>query len=178
MKKYILGIIIIMAVILVSGCILDSGNDDKQPKTLSKEGISIKYPGNWTVADSKNNETIIAVADPESFDSNTGFGTVSFIIQKRELNSSYKKLYDATYDKLFSNSNYTLIAQGTIKINDFNNASECIYDAKENGTIKHHRAIWIQDNNTLYVILCTAPQNQFNSESKNFDFILDSLKIA
>jgi hypothetical protein len=184
MKKYILGLMIIILVILASGCISDSDNNNKnQPQTLAENGILIKYPGTWVAADSKNNETIAAVADPGSVDSSTSFGKVSVVIQKKTLNSSLKDsssleiLFEQNYNNLFSNSTYKLIAEGNITFGEYINASECIYTIDENGTVKKHRAIWIENGNDVYVILCTAPESEFDSQSKNFDFIINSFKI-
>jgi len=182
MKKYILGIIVIISVTLVSGCISNSDNDIDQPQTLTENGILIKYPGTWVSANSKNNETIVAVADPNSVDSSTSFGKVSVVIQKRTLNSSLKNsssieaLFNQNYKNLFSNNTYNLIAEGNVTFGQYN-ALECIYTVDENGTVKQHRAIWIGNGNDVYVILCTAPENEFDSQSKNFDFIINSFKI-
>ena len=184
MKKYILGIIVIISVILVSGCISNSDNNDAdQPKTLTEGGISIKYPGTWVPANSKNNETIAAVADPDSIDSSTGFGKVSVVIQKRTVNSSsnpssIETLFSQNYKDLFSNSSYKLIAEGNVTVGKYENAFECVYTIDENGTVKKHRAIWIENNNDIYVILCTAPETEFDSHSKNFDFIINTFKIS
>ena len=184
MKKYILGIIVIISVVLVSGCISNSNNDNAdQPQTLAENGISIKFPGTWVSANSKNNETIAAIADPNSIDSSTGLGKISVVIQKRTLNSSLKNsssieaLFNQTYKVLFSNNTYNLIAEGNVTVGEYN-ALECVYTIDKNGTVKQHRAIWIENNNNVYVILCTAPENEFSSQSKNFDFIINSFKIT
>ena len=184
MKKYFLGIIIIISVVLVSGCISNSNDDNtNQPLSLVENGISIKYPGTWVSANSKNNETIAAVADPNFIDSATGLGKVSVVIQKKSINSSSKNassiemLFNQTYKNLFSDSSYKLIAEGYVTIGKSINALECIYIVKKNGTDKKHRAIWIENNGDIYVILCTAPENEFDSQTKNFDFIINSFKI-
>ncbi len=182
MKKYILGIIIIIAVIFVSGCTSNS-SDVEEPQTLAQNGVLIKYPGTWVAANSENNETIAAVADPNAINKSTGLGEISANIQKRTINSSLKNsssfdvLYNQTYQNLFSNSNYTVIAQGNLSIGGYN-ASECVYTVDENGTVKQQRAVWIQNGNDVFVILFTAPENKFQSQVKNFDFILNSFKIT
>lgn len=185
MKKYILGIIVIISVILVSGCISNSEDNNKdQPQTLAKNGISIKYPGTWVTANSKNNETIAAVADPNSVESSTGFGKVSVIIQKKILNSSLKNsssieaIFNQTYQDLFSNNTYKLIAEGNVTAGQYKNVLECTYTVDENGTVKQQRAIWIGNGKDVYVILCTAPKTEFDSQSANFDFIINSFKIT
>lgn len=182
MKKYILGILIILAVIFVSGCITDSNNNnstgnDTPPQTLAKNGIIIKYPGTWVVANSASNDSIVAVADPSSKDPATGYSNVNVNIEKRSLPSSLDSYFNQTYTKLFSNSNFTPIAQGSVSIGSYN-ALEALYTENSNGTVKQHRALWIENNNELYVILFTAPQNEYQSQVKNFNFILSNFRIT
>lgn len=179
MKKYILGIIIVISVIFASGCISNS-DEVEEPQTLTQGRVTIKYPTTWVVADSKNNETIAAVADPNSINSNSGLGEVSVSIQKRTLNgTSLNKLYNETYSSLFSNSDYNLTSEGSLTIGGYN-ASECVYTINPNGTgvVKQQKAVWIENDNDVYVILCTAPQNDFQNQLKNFDFILNSFKLS
>ena len=182
MKKYILGIIVILAVLFVSGCITDSNNDnnttnDTAPLTLVKNGVLIKYPGNWVVANSGSNDSIVAVADPKSKDSVTGYSNVNVNIERRALPTSLNTYFNQTYVKLFSEPNITPIAQGSIAIGPYT-ALESLYTEDSNGTIKQHRALWIEHNNEVYVILCTAPENEFQNQVKNFDFIISNFKIT
>jgi len=182
MKKYILGIIVILAVIFVSGCIADSNNvdttkNDTTPLSLAKNGVLIKYPGTWVVANSGSNDSIVAIADPNFKDSGTGYTNVNVNIERRTLPTSLNTYFNQTYTKLFSDPNITPIAQGNVAIGQFT-ALESSYVENSNGTIKQHRAIWIENNNEVYVILCTAPQDEFQNQSKNFDFIISNFKIT
>lgn len=182
MKKYILGIILVIAVIFVSGCITSSGdnsgvNGTEPPKTMAKNGVLIKYPGSWVVAQSDVNNSIMAVADPKFKDSVTGFSSVNVNIQKKELPSSLDTYFNQTYSKLFSNSSYTPVAIGNTSIGSYN-ALEAVYTQEGNGSVKQHRAIWIENNGEVFVILCTAPQEDFQNQIKNFDFILNNFRIT
>lgn len=181
MKKYLLGILLIMAVIFVSGCITDSDNSGTNetdiPKTIAKNGILVKYPGSWVVADSGANNSIVAIADPDSKDSDSGFSNVNVNIERQDLPSSLTSYFNQTYSKLFSNSEYTPIAQGNVSIGEYS-ALECVYTQNDEGIVKQHRALWIENNNQVYVILCTAPQGDFDSQSKNFDYIISNFKIT
>lgn len=179
MKKYILGIIVIIAVIFVSGCITDSDentDDFNGTKTLSQNGISITYPGNWVVAEAHSENSIIAVADPNSKDTND-LGSINVNIERKNLSTPLNSFFTQTYKKLFSNSDYQLISQGNTSIGEFT-ALECLYLTNDNGNIKKHRAIWIENNKEVYVILCTAPQNEFSNQEKIFDFIVSSFRIV
>lgn len=182
MKKYILGIVLIIAVIFVSGCITSSSdnsgaNGTDTPKTLAKNGVLIKYPGSWVVANSGSNDSIMAVADPKSKDASNGFSSVNVNIEKKTLPSSLDTYFNQTYSKLFSNSSYSPIAIGNTSVGSYN-ALEAIYTQDDNGSVKQHRAIWIENNNEVFVILCTAPQDDFQNQLKNFEFILSNFKIT
>lgn len=179
MKKYLLGVLLIMAVIFVSGCITDSDNSGTNetdiPKTIAKNGILIKYPGSWVVANSSANNSILVIADPNSKDPGSGFSNVN--IERQDLPSSLTSYFNQTYSKLFSNSEYVPIAQGNVSIGNYS-ALECIYTQNDEGLVKQHRTLWIENNNQVYVILCTAPQGNFNRQSKNFDYILSNFEIT
>lgn len=181
MKKYLLGIVLIMAVVFVSGCITDSDNvgtnGTDAPKTIVKNGILVKYPCTWVVADSGANNSLFAIADPKSKDSESGFSSVNVNIERKDLPSSLKSYFNQTYSKLFSNSEYTPIAQGNASAGEYR-ALECIYTQNSDGVLKKHRALWIENNNQVYVILCTAPEGDFDKQSKNFDFIVSTFKIT
>jgi len=172
---------VILAAIFVSGCIGDSDNNNSTnetaPLTIAKNGVLIKYPANWVVATSGSNDSIVAVADPSSKDPATGFSNVNVNIERRSLSSSLDTYFNQTYKKLFSNSDYTQIAQGNTAIGSYN-ALEAVYTQDSNGTIKQHRALWIANNNEVYVILCTAPQNEFQNQARNFELIISSFKIT
>ena len=173
---------IILAVIFVSGCIGDSDNNNSStngsaPLTIAKNGVLIKYPGDWVIATSGSNDSIVAVADPNSKDSGTGLSNVNVNIERRSIPSSLVTYFNQTYTKLFSNSDYTQIAQGNTSIGSYT-ALEAVYTQDVNGTIKQHRALWIEHNNEVYVILCTAPQNEFQNQLRNFDLIISSFRIT
>jgi len=182
MKKYILGIIVVIAIIFVSAYItLSSDNSGvngiESPKILAKNGVLIKYPGSWIVAKSDVNDSIMAVADPKFKDPVTGLSNVNVNIERKELPSSLDTYFNQTYSKLFSNSNYTPIAIGNTSVGSYN-ALEAIYTQNVGGSLKQHRAIWIENNNEVFVILSTAPQEDFQSQLKNFDFILANFRIT
>lgn len=179
MKKYLLCIILIIAAVFVSGCITGSDNSSNNrieaPKTIVKNGILVKYPGNWVVPGSAANNSIVAIADPNSKDSDSGFTNVN--IERQDLPTSLELYFNQTYSKLFSNPEYTPIAQGNASIGKYSSL-ECMYTHNNAGMVKKHRALWIENNNQVYVILCTAPQENFENQAKNFDFILSNFKIT
>ncbi|MDR2831238.1 MAG: hypothetical protein LBB45_09475 [Methanobrevibacter sp.] len=171
-KRYILPIIIIIGVILSSGCI----TNNQDTKTLSRNGITINYPSNWMVANTQVNETIIAVGNPELIDNSSGLGLVSVNIQKRILQSPLNEYFNQVYKTLFSNSSYRSIGHENVTFSDYKGL-EVDYTVTEGNEVKEQKAYWIENNGYVYVILCTAPQKDFPSQKPYFDFILNSFKI-
>jgi hypothetical protein len=68
------------------------------------------------------------------------------------------------------------ISDGTIMLNGVS-ANENIYKINS-GELKQQRAIWIQKNGRIYIILCSAPVSEYNSQQANFDTIINSFKIS
>lgn len=181
MKKiYLLGILIILAVIFASGCVSNSnssnGNNTTEPQTLTQNGVSIVFPGDWVSANSESNDTIIAVADPSSKDAD-GFNDVNVNVEVKNSSSSLNSEFTSAYNQLNSNSDYQLMTEGNVTAAG-TDAMEADYTSTVNGTTKQHKAIWIKKDNQIYVILCTAPQDKYASEEANFNFIIDNFKFA
>ncbi|MDR1819240.1 MAG: hypothetical protein LBR15_03205 [Methanobrevibacter sp.] len=172
-KKYILPIIIILGVVLSSGCVT---NNNQKDKTLSQNGVTINYPSDWIVADTQVNETIAAVGNPGFIDNTTGLGLVSVNIQKRTLPSKLNEYFNQTYTNLFSNSSYKSKGYGNVTIGTYKGL-EADYTVTDNRGIKEQNAYWIENKGNIYVILCTAPQNVFKNQKQYFDLILNSFKI-
>jgi len=174
MKKYIRVLFMVLAV-AVSGCTSTTTDTGNSTKTFSQNNISFEYPLNWVAANSLANDTVAAVADPSSVD-DRGLAQVSVVIQVRELKGNLYDMYRENYDTLFSNSSYRRVSESNTTINGYG-AVENIYLETGNGTYKKRRAIWIQRDRNVYVILCTAPADRFDSEKKNFDLIISTLRF-
>ncbi|MGL6299165.1 MAG: PsbP-related protein [Methanobacteriaceae archaeon] len=173
MKKYILGLLLIIAVVGVSGCI---GSSNDNGNTVEQGGVSLNIPVNWSKASSQNSDTILAVASNKSAGANS-ISDVSVIVQKKEANGSLKDTYNSTYKTFLKNSSYKMVSEGNASLGEYP-AMEAIYTVNTSSGTKQHRAIWIDVNNEIYVILCTAPQSKFQAESNNFDFIVNSFKLT
>jgi hypothetical protein len=172
-KKHILPMTIIIGVVLSSGCII---NNNQDYRSLNQNGITMNYPSNWIVANTQVNETIAAVGNPEFIDNSSGLGLVGVNIQKRTLQTSLDEYFNQSYQTLFSNSSYKIIGYENITFGGYK--SLCAdYTVTDNDEVKEQRAYWIENNGHVYVILCTAPKNDFPSQKKYFDFILNSFKI-
>jgi hypothetical protein len=158
---------------MVSGCVTDN-NKNNETQTYSQNNVSFNYPGEWASANPTAANSIAAVADPNSVQS--GSPSTVVIIQKPNATagSNLSEVYAANYATFFNNTGYQQVSEGNITVNG-SNALENVY--KSNSTTpKQYRAVWLQENNTIYVILCIANESDFNNEQVNFNLIINSFK--
>jgi len=189
MKKYLPIFAIIALVVFVAGCV-DSGttNDtavnttvpDIPSKTYAKNGISFEYPQSWTSAVSTNIPgTIVGLADPKSINSDRNYNTLA-IVSKDQLwtGNTLKESFDATFKEYTNNdSSIQLISERTLNINGLT-AYEKVYYINISGVKKQERSTWLEENGTIYIILCNALPSEFDSQQTNFDLITFSFKIT
>jgi hypothetical protein len=172
MKKIMIGIII-MCLISVSIFISNPVTGADEAKSYSGNGISFQYPQSWEIAESDYNDTLVAIADPNSVNSVTGYAETSMIVEKRDLNTSFDRFYNESYSKLFSDSSYQLISEGNSTVSG-NNSKECLYKFDSDGSLKQAKAIWMEHDGSVYVILFTSKQSNFEAQKKYTDFVLSS----
>lgn len=179
MKKYLIGILIILAVIFVSGCIIgDNSNNENtiQTQTISKNGVMVRYPADWVISQSTANGSLVAISNSEYIDSSK-VGQVNVNIQKQKLSGSFDTFLNKTYTAMAKDSSYNLTSSGNISVNG-ENGVEYMYTSDLNGTLKEHKAVWIEHGDEVYVILCSAPVNEFDSNLKVFNFIIENFQIT
>jgi hypothetical protein len=160
---------------MVSGCI-NLEEVEGEPKDISKNGIKMKIPSEWIEVRSDANDSLLAVANPNYGDSLSHINQVSVVVQKEKLSSSLNSMFRSNYDTIFSDSSYNEISEGNTSIGSLNGL-ECIYTFDDGLQIKQQRAFWVEKANNVYVILCTAPVNEFDNQQKYFDFILQNTKL-
>ena len=181
MKK-IIGIGLILVILIVGGSFLinnlmksTDGNNSQQSVEYSKNGISLSMPGDWASADSQSNESILAIADPNSKDS-SGFNDINVNIEKKSDVRSLESEFNSNYNTLARNSDFNILFEGNASFNG-EPAMEADYTSESGGDKKQHKAIWIQKDSDIYVILCSAPESKFEGELSTFDFIINSVKL-
>ncbi|MBU4534719.1 MAG: hypothetical protein KKF16_02545 [Euryarchaeota archaeon] len=183
MKKYFSILTIILLGVFAAGCV-DSGEEgtsqttDIPSQTFSGSGISFEYPEAWpSDLESETPNSLVVVGDPESQDAN-GSITTLVAIQSTTLPSgqTLKETFDATYSTAESNTNFESISQRSLTLNGVE-AYENIHRINVNGVQKQERAVWLEKNGTIYVILCGALPADFDAQQKNFDLIINSFKI-
>ena len=156
--------------------ISNDSNSAEDLKTFSKNGIFFKYPGHWNVATTEIEDTIASVADPNTIDSFTGLAQTSVVVQKQNLTMPIERFFNDTYSKLSSDSSFNLISEGNLTIGEYN-ANEFVYTIDQLDTRKKVKAVWIQNDQEVYVVLFTASESEFDKQIKYFDFILSTFRI-
>lgn len=184
MKKYLLILILLSAIVSASGC-TDGGNQTEnttvnQTNTYSGEDFAVSYPKDWEQLASKAPNSIVAFGDPNSADSN-GNVQVNVVIQKvvKPNGTTLQQYYNSTYAQFASqNLSYQPISEGNITVNGIK-AIENIYKINS-GVPKQQRAIWMEKNNLpiIYIILCSAPVSDYQAQQENFDMIVNSFKLS
>ncbi|AMK15986.1 PsbP-related protein [Methanobrevibacter olleyae] len=182
MKKIIgIGLVLILLIVSISFFINNpiSSNEDvdisQQSVEFSENGISLSMPGDWVSANSNSNETVLAIADSNSKDS-SGFNSINVNIEKKSNSKSLQSEFQSNYNTLARNSDFNILYMGNVSFNG-EAAMEADYTSVSNNVSKQHKAIWIKKGSDIYVILCTAPQSEFDDKIGTFDFIINSIKL-
>lgn len=179
MKKYLIAIFIISAVITASGCTNNGNQTTSVNKTQLYSGseFTFEYPSNWKQVTSQAINSTVAFGDPGSADTN-GNTQVDVVIQKAVKPTSIplQNYYAATYAQFAAqNLSFTPVTEGSIVINGMSGL-EIVYKINSPAP-KQQRAIWLQKKNVIYIILCSAPVSSYNSQQENFDTIVNSFKL-
>ena len=181
MKRIIIGLIIILLIVGISFFINNPINTDnevdlsQQSVDYSENGISLSLPGDWVSADSKSNDTVLAVADSNSKDS-SGFNSINVNIEKKSKAKSLQSEFNSNYNTLARNTDFNILYMGNVSFNG-EEAMEADYTSVSNNMTKQHKAIWIKKDADIYVILCSAPESEYENEVGTFDFIINSIQL-
>lgn len=179
MKIYPFLIIAVLSiVVLASGCI--SNNNGNQNKTYSQNGIYFVYNGTWEIANITADvpNAVVAVGDPNNVNPDTHQPVTFVLIQKANVTqgTDLQTAYNQNYATFFNNTTNQRVSEANITVNN-NRAYENVYITTSDGVQRQMRAVWLQQNGLVYVILCgTLPAN-FQNEQKNFDLVINSFKV-
>jgi len=181
MKKLFIFVALIVIIVIGASFVIRGMSDSDTNSTgvveVSEGGVTLSIPETWVIANSEYNSTVVAVADPNSKDS-LGFSLINVNIEKISDVYSLSSEFESNYNKLSKNSDYNILYEGNVSVSGFDDAMEAGYITTINGQTKQHKAIWVQKDSDVYVILCTAPQNQFSTQESTFDYIVNSIKIS
>jgi hypothetical protein len=164
----------LLAVVMASGCIT---LDNNETKTFTQNNVTFQYPADWVVVQSTSPNAVAAVADPNSVISGTNSPTTQVVIQKPNVTSSTNltEAYDDNYANFFNNTGNQKVSEANITTDKLT-ALENIYTSSASGIEKQYRAVWLEKNSTIYVILCSAKKADFDSLQSKFDIIINSFQ--
>lgn len=177
LKSGMLAVILIIFLIFIASGVnaANNANDEASVLTMSKGGLSISYPSDWGVADSNSQYSIMSITKLKSIDS-AGIGQVNINFEKKPLDEDFNKFLETTYKSMESDSSFELVSSGQSVIGD-REAQEYIYISNQDGVEKEHKAVWFEKGGQAYVLLYSAPLDQFESNLYVFDYILTDIQI-
>lgn len=187
MKKItIIGVAIILIIIAVFGYIVisdvhfDNGNKGNSNESVtmlsaSKGGVTVNYPSNWVLSQATSNKSVIAVSKQSSID-NKDIGQVNILVEKKEFTGDFSSFVNQTYANIKADSSYDLVSSGEVVING-EKALQYIYTSNSSGVIKQHKALWFERGNVAYVIMYSAPVDQYDANLAAADYIIQHITI-
>ena len=185
MRKYVILVMAILAVVVFSsGCTTDGNQTSDQSKVPTKSysanGISFDYPESWVeLKDIVTANAIVAYGDPKSANASSGNYNTLMIIQKYSMpsNATLKQVYDATYSQAAAqNPTFQQISDTTTTV-EGTTAYVNVHKIDTSGVQKQEKAVWLEKDGNVYIILMGALPDAFNSQQENFDTIVNSFKV-
>lgn len=169
-KNYIMIIIVIIAVISLSGCI----TDNNQSKTYSVNGLSFNYPSSWMEGKSNSEGAVVSLFNPNNNGS-------TIVIQQVPLDrgSDLDTVFKNNNQNLSTDPNYVSLSQGATKVNG-RDAQLNIYTTIDSNSIQRkHIACWMKmDDNRIYVILLSTNYQDYDNEKENFNQVANSFNVT
>ena len=170
-------IAIILIIFLVSSVSAESkSNDQTTIQTLSKGGLTINYPSDWGYSKANSNYSIMSISKLASIDS-AGVGQVNINFEKKPIEGEFNSFVNSTYKSMQYDSSFNLVSSGQSVIGD-RAALEYIYTSNDNGVERQHKAVWFEKGGQAYVLLYSAPMDQFDANLYVFDYILSDIQIT
>lgn len=170
-------IAVILVIFMVSAVSADTkSNDENQIQTLSKGGLTINYPSDWGYSQATSNYSIMSISKLDSIDA-AGIGQVNINFEKKPVEGDFNTFVNTTYKSMEYDSSFSLVSSGESIIAD-RQALEYIYTSNDNGVEREHKAVWFEKGGQAYVLLYSAPVDQFESNLYVFDYILTDIQIT
>lgn len=178
LKNCILIISIVIILMSVFSCVnAAEDGSDLTMVSLSKGGLLINYPSNWGYSESTSNYSIMAISKLDSIDS-AGIGQVNINFEKKPIEGEFYSYVNETYKSMQKDSSFELISSGGVMVGTID-AVEYIYSSTDdNGVEKEHKAVWFEKGSQAYVMLYSAPPENFEDNLYVFDYILSDIQIT
>jgi hypothetical protein len=168
---------IILIIFLMSSVSAETNANEKTNiQTLSKGGLTIHYPSDWGYSKATSNYSIMSISKLDSIDS-AKIGQVNINFEKKPVEGEFSSFVNTTYKSMESDPSFSLVSSGASVIGD-RPAFEYIYTSNNNGVEREHKAVWFEKGGQAYVLLYSAPLDQFESNLYVFDYILSDIQIT
>lgn len=169
-------ILIVFLVFIASGVNAANSSEDTTVLSLAKGGLSIHYPSDWGVGDAVSNYSIMSIVKLASIDS-AGVGQVNVNFEKKPLEKDLETYLKETYKSMESDSSFEMISSGQTVVCG-KEAAEYVYISNDDNVEKEHKAVWFEKGGQAYVMLYSAPVDQFESNLYVFDYIVSDIQIT
>jgi predicted Zn-dependent protease len=161
------GILIIVSTIialsfLLAGC---EGPGSPDAKHYSGKGISFDYPKSWVIADSTRQNGIVTIT-------NSDIASVTVDIESSKMPTADTMLSSADAFLVAGMAPDLVISKKSVTINGVV-AWDTLF---QKGEFKSRFVTLIHDN-SIYAILCAAPQGVFDDSQQAFQMIIGSVKF-
>lgn len=157
-KKSIVPIVLmIVALVAVSGCTSNTGNNTTSVKNDTVNGISFNYPSGWTISNTTSDMILIT----KDSDTNTHV-TIQTLLSTGGLSNN----------NMIPTGNFTKVSNTTVTVNNIT-ANEVIY---KDGQLQY-ATIYFSKNGKSYIINFQTPINNFDQEKKNLDIVVNNLTV-
>ncbi len=179
MKNKILrnGIILLMLVLfVVSASAVNASSNSTSLLSLSNSGVTINYPSDWGYSQTLSPDSIMAISKISAIDS-FGIGQVNINVEKRPIEGDFYTFVNSTYQSMSRDPDYELVSSGELVLAG-KDAMEYVYTSDTNGIQKEHKAVWFEKGGQAYVLLYSAPLDQFEENLYVFDYILSDIQIT
>lgn len=174
LKRCIFIFIFVLFIVSISAVSADS--NATSVLTLSKDGITINYPSNWGYSQAISSDSIMAISKLDAIDG-FGIGQVNINVEKRPIEGDFYSFVNSTYKSMQKDPNYELVSSGNLMVSG-KEALEYVYTSKTDGLQKEHKAVWFERGGQAYVLLYSAPLDQFERNLYVFDYILSDMQIT
>lgn len=174
LKNAILMIMLVLFAVSVSAVSASSNNTDVL--TLSNSGITINYPSDWGYSKAVSSDSIMAISKLSAIDS-LGIGQVNINVEKRPIEGDFYTFVNSTYQSMSKDPDYELVSSGGLMLAG-NDAMEYVYTSNTDGLKKEHKAVWFEKGGQAYVLLYSAPLDQFEDNLYVFDYMLSDIQIT
>ena len=176
LKASIITFILLLFLISATSMVTAEDNSDLTMLSISKSGITLNYPSNWGVSKPTSNYSVMAISKLDSIDS-FGVGQVNILVEKKAIDGNFKNFVNNSYKSMQKDTSFQLVSSGNVSI-DGHDALEYIYTSNENGVEREHKAVWFEKGGQAYVIMYSAPLDQFEDNLHVFDYILSHIQIT